>query len=645
MSDTDATRAGAAVIDGELASMDPEQLAVPEHRTHGAGHFAGLYAAEHVAATEFVFGATFVALGAGIWDILIGLIIGNLLAMFSFRFITAPIAVKVRLSLYTYLQRIAGDSVSRAYNAANAVIFAVISAAMITVSATAVRGIFGFPAQENAYPTHAGFVVIAVVFSAVAVLVAVFGFDTLAEFASICGPWLMVMFTVGGMVLLPMLTETIIGTTRLNSFDQFIEVAGSTVFTGVNAEGEAGIGVWEVAGFAWAANTFAHFGLIDMALLRYAKKARYAYGTATGMIFGHYVAWIAAGLMGAAVAQITATSIAVLEPGDVAWHALGAAGFVTVIVAGWTTANSNIYRAGLAGQAVFPQMSRVKVTLTVGILVMVASAFPFVYRNMLPLLTYAGLILVPIGGIIFAEHHLFKRLGLTQYWSRYKGQRTNAPAFIAWLAALVVGFGLQLLQVVPYYYLFIPAWFTSIIVYTVLAKRAGAGEDYTSDVAQDEEFDERVRTFHEHRAATEDPRTYRDSSLIGHGLRVLWILALMAILVAAWRVLFFSSDLYEYYVNLDQFYLVALVGTIVYFVLAWGSLQRTKWLAKRHLSGAGKQAPPVDTTQPARERPVQPATHDSKVATRLEEGEQRLRTGLKHRSRRGDADGEPDEDR
>ncbi|WP_018155703.1 purine-cytosine permease family protein [Demetria terragena] len=623
------TKASPAEMDPELAAMDPEQLPVPEHRTHGAGHFAGLYAAEHVAATEFVFGATFVALGAGIWDILIGLIIGNTLAMLSFRFITAPIAVKARLSLYTYLQRIAGDSVSRVYNAANAIIFAVISAAMITVSATAVRGIFGFPAQESAYPTHIGFIIIALVFSAVAVLVAVFGFDTLAEFASICGPWLMVMFTVGGMVLLPMLTETIAGTTRLTSFDQFIDVASSTVFTGVNSEGEPGIGLWEVAGFAWAANTFAHFGLIDMALLRYAKKARYAYGTATGMMFGHYIAWIAAGLMGAAVAQITATSIAVLEPGDVAWHALGAAGFVTVIVAGWTTANSNIYRAGLAGQAVFPNVSRVKVTLAVGVLVMVASVFPFVYRNMLPLLTYAGLLLVPIGGIIFAEHHLFHRMGMTQYWSRYRKQRTNVPAFVAWGGALVVGFGLQILQVIPYYYLFIPAWFASIIIYTVLAKRAGAGEDYAAHIAEDEEFNERVRLFHERRAATEDPRTFKDSSIIGHGLRAVWILSLVAILVMAWNVLFRSGDLYEYYVNLDRFYLVALVGTIVYFVTTWGALQRTKWLAKKHLSSESREAPPIDTTQPARR--AAPATHDSKVATRLEESEQRLRTKVKGR--------------
>ncbi|MGS0468043.1 hypothetical protein ACU8V3_13570 [Cobetia marina] len=89
--------------------MDDELLPVPRHKLHRWPRFAGLYAAEHVAATEFVIGATFVALGAGIWDILLGLLIGNGLAVLSFWLITTPIAIETRLSLFTYLHRIAGN--------------------------------------------------------------------------------------------------------------------------------------------------------------------------------------------------------------------------------------------------------------------------------------------------------------------------------------------------------------------------------------------------------------------------------------------------------------------------------------------------------------------------------------------------------
>lgn len=581
----------------DLAALDPEQLPVPKHRLHGAGHFAGLYGAEHVAATEFVIGATFVALGAGIWDILIGLIIGNLLATLSFRFITAPIAVKSRLSFYAYMHRIVGDSVSRVYNGANAVIFAVISAAMITVSATAVRRLFGIPGQEQAYPTHLGFVAITVLFSVVAVLVAVVGFNAVAEIASLCAPWLMLLFTVGGMVLLPQLIESINGTTTLDGFGGFVDVAGATVFTGINADGEPGIGLFEVVGFAWAANTFAHFGLVDMALLRYARKSSYGYATATGMMFGHYVAWISAGLMGAAVAWITATSIAVLEPGDVAWHALGATGFIIVVIAGWTTANPNIYRAGLAAQSVFPKVSRTKVTILVGVMVAAASAFPFFYRSVLPVLTYAGLVLVPLGGIVFAEHYLFRRLGLTKYWSRFKGVKHNMPAFIAWAAALVVGFGLNILQVIPYYYLFIPAWITSIVVYTVLAKGAGASQEYPEQQSEDDRFDARVKRYHDQLAKTEDVTHFKDRSVLGGLLLVVSVVALAIIFVFAFRVLFFSPDLYHYYVNREQFYVATLVGTIVYFVAAYTRQQRTKWLRKRAEASSGRTPPPRDNTR------------------------------------------------
>lgn len=116
-----------------------EQLPVSKHKLHNWTHFAGLYAAEHVAATEFVIGATFVALGAITKDILIGLLIGNIMAVLSWTFITSPIAVETRLSLYTYLNKIAGDYMSKLYNWANVIIFTLISAAMVTVSSTAVR--------------------------------------------------------------------------------------------------------------------------------------------------------------------------------------------------------------------------------------------------------------------------------------------------------------------------------------------------------------------------------------------------------------------------------------------------------------------------------------------------------------------------
>ncbi len=43
-------------------------------------------------------------------------------------------------------------------------------------------------------------------------------------------------------------------------------------------------------------------------------------------------------------------------PGPLAYRACGIAGLICVIVAGWTTANPTIYRAGLAFQAIAPTL-------------------------------------------------------------------------------------------------------------------------------------------------------------------------------------------------------------------------------------------------------------------------------------------------
>jgi purine-cytosine permease-like protein len=483
-----------------------------------------------------------------------------------------------------------GELFSRLYNGANVLIFVAISAAMITVSATAVRVLFDIPPQVHPYPTSLYFIIIAASASVIAVLVAYYGFNVVAEFGTICTPWLMVMFTAGGMVLIPSLNEALTGYTTLASFSDFVSLAGTTVFTGINAEGEPGIGLWEVIGFAWAANTFAHFGLVDMALLRYAKKPIYGLCTGTGMLFGHYVAWISAALMGAATAAIMKLSIAVVSPGDVAYYALGATGFVIVIIAGWTTANPNLYRAGLAAQAVFPNVARQKVTLAVGAVVVIGSCFPFIYRQILPILAYAGLVLVPIGGIVFAEQHIFPRLGYKTNWHRLKGVKDNKPALITWALCLVFGFGLNFINIIPFVYLFLPTWLLSIILYTVFAQKAGADKSYPEAEKREQEFNEKVAEYHAQLAAQEGHEHVKDTRALTKVIQAVWIvIGLIVPAVLAWRVLFNSPNLYDYYVNREMFYDVTIWCTLIYFVFAWWGLQRSKAF-QRNLQAQGRSS-------------------------------------------------------
>ena len=182
------------------------------------------------------------------------------------------------------------------------------------------------------------------------------------------------------------------------------------------------------------------------------------------MLFGHYIAWIAAGIMGAGTAVLMKSTIVELDPGDVAYKALGLSGYVIVIIAGWTTANANLYRAGLAAQAIFHKQSRMRVTFAVGMVTVVIACFPFVYKQILPLLTYAGLLVVPVGGIVFAEHFIFPRIGLDEVLGQVQGPNTQQTG--SGVAGLLFGFGLNYLQLMSFFYLFLPTWAFTILLYS-----------------------------------------------------------------------------------------------------------------------------------------------------------------------------------
>ena len=559
----------------EFEKINEEQLPVAKHKLHDWTHFAGLYAAEHVAATEFVIGATFVALGAKTMDIILGLLIGNILAVLSWTLITTPIAVEARLSLYTYLNKIAGDSMSKLYNWANVLIFTVISAAMVTVSATAVRFAFDIPAQLNWYPTNIWFILIVLIVGLVVVFVAIYGFKAVSEFSGICAPWLFTMFISGAIVLLPALSLDVLGKTLPSNWADFINIGNQSIWTGVNSDGAPGIGLVEVIGFGWAANTITHFGLIDMALLRFAKKKSYGLATSTGMLFGHYIAWIAAGIMGAGTAVIVGKAIVELDPGDVAFYALGWSGFVIVIVAGWTTAITNLYRAGLAAQAIFTKKTLRSTTIAVGLVMVVVACFPFVFSQILPLLTYAGLIVVPVGAVVFAEHQIFPRIGYTRYWSKYQGYISSIPAVASWGLGLVFGFGLNILDVMSFYYLFIPTWFFTIGVYTFLAGRYGAKKSYPKEEANEEIYNKKVEEYQLELAA-EEPIVNKDNSIFSKGLRIIAFTFLGITLILAGNVLFGSTDEIAYKANRETFYSVGFICTILYFVTAYWAMHRRK---------------------------------------------------------------------
>ena len=112
------------------------------------------------------------------------------------------------------------------------------------------------------------------------------------------------------------------------------------------------------------------------------------------------------------------------------------------------------------------------------------------------------------GRTLFAEHYVFRWLGYTRYWYRFKGLKHNVPALATWAISLVVGFGLDIFGIMPYFFIFLPTWAVSIIVYVLLARRYGAAERYPEQEEEERQFQARV-------AEWQDPQA--EAAGAGHG--------------------------------------------------------------------------------------------------------------------------------
>jgi NCS1 family nucleobase:cation symporter-1 len=450
-----------------------ERAPVTPDRLQPGSHFAGLFSGEHIAATEFVIGALLVSFGASARDIVLGLLLGNLLAVLSWTLVCAPIAVATRLTLYWYLRKIAGPGVTLVYNLCNAVLYCILAGAMITVSASAVRLPFGIPAQTHWYPEDLRFVLLVLVVGAVVVTLAILGFERLAEFAVVCSPWMFLMFIAGAVVMLPALAA-VLPDRRIDGLSDLWAIANQTIWKGASEHASGGLGFWHVVSFAWVCNLAMHVGLSDMALFRFAPRASYGLFSAFGMYLGHYLAWITAGVMGAAAAFVTQKPLSALDSGDIASQALGVAGAIAVVAAGWTTANPTLYRAGLALQVVSPNWPRWKVTLIAGAITTLMACSPFVFTRLLDFVGIYGLLLMPVGAIVFVEHWIFPKLGFTQFWASRRGLMVSWPALVAWFAAVGVGVWLWQSGTLHLFFLALPVWFLTALLYVGFAGVAGA---------------------------------------------------------------------------------------------------------------------------------------------------------------------------
>jgi purine-cytosine permease-like protein len=325
-----------------------------------------------------------------------------------------------------------------------------------------VRFAIAMPGLNAVSPCRLGWVVTVLMMGALITVVAAYGYKVVARIANIAAPWMVLGFIAFGIVGARQLGITSLG--------EFWPKAQELIWTGgAPLDGRAKFTFWHVMFFAWFCNMAVHIGMADLTVFRYARKSWYAVGTAAGMYLGHFIAWLAASILYAEQLHRSPGSTDVL-PGPLAYNATGIAGLICVIVAGWTTANPTIYRAGLAFQAIAPSSSRYRVTLLTGTLATIAGLFPAIAMKLLDFVALYGLVLMPMGAVIFVDFWLAGRLGFRSRYAEAAGTSVNWAAGLAWVLTVagclaVVGMGgMQI------YFVGLPGWFAAALLFVVASR-------------------------------------------------------------------------------------------------------------------------------------------------------------------------------
>lgn len=453
-----------------MEKLEYEREPVPAESRLGFKSFLGQYAGEHTAGTELMIGPLFVAAGVGAVDLVMGLLIGNLLAVLSWTLMTAPIGTRVRLTLYYQLEKICGRRFVVLYNAVNGTAFCFLAGSMITVSATALGVWFGFPMPglNDLVPSSLGWVIGVLAIGVLIAYVAAAGYSVVARFANFAAPWMVIVFIGFGLIGLRDFV-TVTGA-QVESLADLWVLAETVIWTGGEPlPGQTKFGFWHVMFFAWFANMAMHVGMSDLSVFRFARKARYGLATAAGMYLGHFLAWISASILFALQLHQDPSNTDVL-PGPIAASAAGTAGLICVIIAGWTTANPTIYRAGLAFQAIVPTASRFKVTFLTGLVCAVAGMFPAIAMKLLGFVALYGLALMPMGAVIFCDYWWMKRLGMQPFYAEYSGRDLNLAPAIAWLVTVALCLWAVNAGYIEIYFASLPGWFIAAFLYLIASK-------------------------------------------------------------------------------------------------------------------------------------------------------------------------------
>jgi len=177
---------------------------------------------------------------------------------------------------------------------------------------------------------------------------------------------------------------------------------------------------------------------------------------------------------------------------------------------------------------------------------------------------------------------------LTQFWVSKKGLSVSWPALASWGIAMAAALVLELTGAVHLFFLFVPVWILTAVLYIVFASMGGAREKFASEAEDAPAEDAPAEDAHAEDAPAEE--TYSNSPESDIEMPkwteapkktdvVLWICAILALGSLATCVILpvwvYRTGFEDYISNFAWFKKALIWPTLIYFVTG------TIWAIKR----------------------------------------------------------------
>jgi hypothetical protein len=101
----------------------------------------------------------------------------------------------------------------------------------------------------------------------------------------------------------------------------------------------------------------------------------------------------------------------------------------------------------------------------VGLITTTAACFPALVMRLLDFVALYGLILMPMGAIIFVDFHFFPKMGLKSNLAEISGRKINWAAAGTWGLTLIFCLFINFYFGVEIFFLGLPGWFVAVILF------------------------------------------------------------------------------------------------------------------------------------------------------------------------------------